>query len=135
MEPLVLHAEEAGLLVEKLQIFMGQQFNEAAFSEALMGLDHLSYPQFLYIVENKFLTNMDSEIISTAVTELFEEYVVEVIKKVADFVNNSLKVNDDKRVLESSVTFHCPGEFPCHSCGWSTLSIVSVSSEFTIQFS
>lgn len=87
--PVEMDYEEVEILLLRIHRILGIVFNKEAFQkEVLVNGQLYSFPQMLKLVE-KYMFGVDSKIVSGVISELYEEYVLGVLKKVRlpGFVN------------------------------------------------
>lgn len=79
--PVTMDYEEAEILLLRIHRILGIVFNKEAFQKEVSVNGQLySFPQMLKLLE-KYLFGVDSKIVSSVVSELYEEYVLGVLKK------------------------------------------------------
>ena len=80
--PVIMDSEELALSIEKLLMIIGQAYSEEAFQTASEGRQQFDYLQVLHILESHYLDKLESDIISAAIKEVYDDYVTGVLKKV-----------------------------------------------------
>lgn len=80
--PVEMDYEEVEILLLRIHRILGIVFNKEAFqNEVLVNGQLYSFPQMLKLLE-KYLFGVDSKLAGSVVSELHEEYVLGVLKKV-----------------------------------------------------
>ena len=80
--PVVTHVDEVRIIVTRVWSIAGQIFDDDAFREACGDRVELEFPRVLELLENTFLDGLDEDVVSPAIKEVYDEYIVEVLKKV-----------------------------------------------------
>jgi len=80
--------EEIDLILEKIHKLVGTEYNRNQFvNEVVLTNQTLSFSQLLDLLEERqHLANVDTVIANGAILELYEENILEVLKKVVSFV-------------------------------------------------
>ncbi|XP_077866862.1 uncharacterized protein LOC100369873 [Saccoglossus kowalevskii] len=78
--PLRMDSEEVAYFLQKIVIAMGKIWKSSEFEEIKNACPMMSYWQVLHCIENKFGMGIDEEGISTAVQDVYDEIMNEVVK-------------------------------------------------------
>ena len=81
--PVVTHIDEVGLIVSRIWSRANQVFDDDAYREACCGFVEFKFPQMLQLLETTCLEGLAEDVVSTAIKEVYDEYIVEVLKKVS----------------------------------------------------
>jgi len=83
--PVTVHADEVELLVQRLRVIL----RTAATYDA--GGRSFNFAEFLRTIENSCLAGKDTSTISSVVSELYDDIIMNVLKKVSnDYINQSI---------------------------------------------
>ncbi|ELU04097.1 hypothetical protein CAPTEDRAFT_77392, partial [Capitella teleta] len=79
--PVVIDAEEVELLLQKFHSSCGTKFNTSEFEMIRKEISSFNVAQVVNLVEEHHCKGADAEAMSNAIQEMYDELLVEVIKK------------------------------------------------------
>ena len=81
--PIVMDREEVDLLLQRLHRSIGREYDRRAFLSEGVACQRLTFAQLVeHVEQERHLGGVDRVITNSAVTELYEEHFVGVLKKV-----------------------------------------------------
>lgn len=80
--PVVIHHEEAEIICEKIVSILAMEHKNLDFESITSGVEHLGFAQFLHMIEGHCLNGVKNCVTGAAIAELFDDQVVQVLKKV-----------------------------------------------------
>ena len=82
--PVLMDHEEVAFTLQRFHAASGSEFNTQEFEEMAQELPQFNSAQFVNLFERHHCKGLDRVTISGAIRELFDELLVEVLKKVSD---------------------------------------------------
>jgi hypothetical protein len=81
--PVIMDSEEVEFLLQKFHSLCGTKYNVAEFQAVQSEIRQFSVAQVVNLIEQHHCKNTDAATVSNAIQEIYDELLVEVIKKVS----------------------------------------------------
>ena len=82
--PIVAHRDEVELIVHKMLTSIGKLYDRDVFNDASNSMEEFTFEKYVDILEHTYLEALDKDAISCTITDIYQEYILQVLKKVSN---------------------------------------------------